>query len=219
MPQIIPGPYDVVKIVSNDSYLFASVQSGGSDSQLYRSADGGQTWQNIHQDLPQGQWVTLAVNGNTLMAGTNPAGTDFNEAFLYRSLDNGTSWESFKPGMYVDSDITYLGYLQGYWWAGTEESGLWRYDSGAMGLPDQQLPLAMTVSPNPAATTLNVRLTADVAVEEMRLLDLRGRLLQSRKDLPPASQFSLDVCPLQNGTYILTLQTKDKKASAFFIKR
>jgi photosystem II stability/assembly factor-like uncharacterized protein len=64
--------------------VFAATKSG-----LYRSADDGQTWENL--DVPQGEAysVVASPNGERLYAGAHPA-------HLYVSTDSGDTWDELE---------------------------------------------------------------------------------------------------------------------------
>jgi len=67
--------------------------SGGTGSGLYKSTDGGATWEELKSDLPEGQKGRVAVR-------VSPADPDYlfsviesETTALYRSKDKGESWE------------------------------------------------------------------------------------------------------------------------------
>jgi len=67
--------------------------SGGSGSALYRSTDGGDTWEPLTQGLPEGKKGRITVR-------VSPADPDYvfsviewDSTALYRSTDRGDSWD------------------------------------------------------------------------------------------------------------------------------
>ena len=76
-----------------------SFSSGGGNSALYKSTDGGQTWNKIHNGFPEGDLGRLAI----AIAPSNPevlytvieAEKDTRKG-LYRSNDAGASWEQLN---------------------------------------------------------------------------------------------------------------------------
>jgi photosystem II stability/assembly factor-like uncharacterized protein len=71
----------VYALAQSNSDLYAARLSG-----LYRSQDGGVSWQNTFESLDQSLAGTaVVVNGNTVFAGVNGA--------VLRSDDAGTSWQ------------------------------------------------------------------------------------------------------------------------------
>jgi len=76
-----------------------SFESGGDKSALYKSTDGGKTWNKIHNGFPKGKLGRLAI----AVAPSNPkvlytvieAEKDERKG-LYRSNDAGASWEQLN---------------------------------------------------------------------------------------------------------------------------
>ncbi|UJH67273.1 WD40/YVTN/BNR-like repeat-containing protein [Allomuricauda sp. SCSIO 65647] len=76
-----------------------SFESGGENSALYKSEDGGKTWNKIHNGFPEGNLGRLAI----AVAKTNPkvlytvieAEKDERKG-LYRSDDAGASWKQLN---------------------------------------------------------------------------------------------------------------------------
>ncbi|WP_282042587.1 WD40/YVTN/BNR-like repeat-containing protein [Winogradskyella flava] len=99
------GCADLAMDPSNPNILYASMwefrrtgwsfESGGNKSALYKSTDGGATWNKIHNGFPEGQLGRLAI----AVAPSNPnvlytvieAEKDERKG-LYRSDDAGESW-------------------------------------------------------------------------------------------------------------------------------
>ena len=96
MSRIEPGAHD-----PKVAYLAVDAHRAGLYAPLvYRTADGGLTWQSLAANLPAGVPVKVVredpVNPDLLFAGT--------EAGLYASLDRGASWVKFGglPAVAVD---------------------------------------------------------------------------------------------------------------------
>jgi photosystem II stability/assembly factor-like uncharacterized protein len=73
-----------------------SFNSGGINSSLYKSSDGGATWTKIHNGFPTGKLGRIAVtvapsNSNILYAVVEAEKAE--EKGLYRSDDAGTTWK------------------------------------------------------------------------------------------------------------------------------
>jgi photosystem II stability/assembly factor-like uncharacterized protein len=98
------GASDVTLDPSNPRIVFAGLwqarrqpwvmTSGGEGSGLYRSGDGGDTWEQLKKDgLPKGPWGKVGVR----VAASNPqvvyALIEAKEGGLYRSNDGGETWE------------------------------------------------------------------------------------------------------------------------------
>lgn len=103
------GCADMAIDPSNPNTLYASMwefrrtawsfNSGGEKSALYKSTDGGKTWNKIHKGFPQGKLGRLAI----AVAPSNPQvlytviEAEANEQKgLYRSDDAGASWKQLN---------------------------------------------------------------------------------------------------------------------------
>ena len=103
------GAADLVMDPSDPNTLYASMwefrrtgwsfESGGSNSALYKSTDGGATWNKIHNGFPSGKLGRLGI----AIAASNPkvlytvieAEKDERKG-LYRSDDAGENWEQLN---------------------------------------------------------------------------------------------------------------------------
>ena len=103
------GCADLAMDPANPNVLYASMwefrrtgwsfESGGDKSALYKSTDGGKTWNKIHNGFPEGKLGRLAI----AVAPSNPnvlytvieAEKDERKG-LYRSNDAGASWEQLN---------------------------------------------------------------------------------------------------------------------------
>ena len=109
------GAVDVSLDPNNPRLLFAtiwqarrtfwSIDSGGPDSGLWRSCDGGTTWENIseHVGLPDGTLGKIGVSVSPAQSGRVFAivEAEGRKRGLYRSDNSGDSWEkvSSKPDL------------------------------------------------------------------------------------------------------------------------
>ena len=103
------GCADLAMDPNNPNVLYASMwefrrtawsfESGGTNSALYKSTDGGATWNKIHNGFPEGKLGRLAI----AVAPTNPqvlytvieAEKDARKG-LYKSTDAGANWEQLN---------------------------------------------------------------------------------------------------------------------------
>jgi photosystem II stability/assembly factor-like uncharacterized protein len=67
--------------------------SGGAGSGLYKSTDGGLTWEELERGLPQGEKGRIAVRVSPSDANTVYALVESENTALYLSRDKGRSWE------------------------------------------------------------------------------------------------------------------------------
>lgn len=72
-----------------------SFSSGGDNSALYKSIDGGKTWNKIHNGFPEGQLgriaVAIAPSDNSILYSVIEA-ENKDQSGMYRSEDGGASW-------------------------------------------------------------------------------------------------------------------------------
>ncbi len=98
------GASDVTLDPNNPRIVFAGLwqtqrrpwvmTSGGEGSGLYRSADGGDTWEQLKKDgLPKGPWGKVGVRVAPSDSKVVYALIEAKEGGLYRSSDGGETWE------------------------------------------------------------------------------------------------------------------------------
>ena len=105
------GASDVAFDPNNSHILYAgmwqaqrlpwTLTSGGAGSGLYRSTDGGETWQKLKgKGLPDGEWGRVGVRVAPSDSHTVYAMIEAKDGGLYRSRDGGDSWE-YASGAHV----------------------------------------------------------------------------------------------------------------------
>lgn len=100
------GCSDLVMDPNNPDVMYASFwefrrtawsfSSGGENSALYKSTDGGKTWNKIHKGFPEGKLGRIAItvapsNSNIVYSVIESEKSEKNG--LYRSDNGGASWE------------------------------------------------------------------------------------------------------------------------------
>jgi photosystem II stability/assembly factor-like uncharacterized protein len=93
---------------------FWQISSGGPESGLWRSLDGGETWQDIsrNQGLPKGTLGKLAVAASPARTGRVWALIEqTKEGGLYRSDDYGVTWEQVSDNQNLVSRAWYYVHL------------------------------------------------------------------------------------------------------------
>ena len=92
---------------------FHMISSGGEDSGLWRSLDGGETWQNIsaHKGLPSGVLGKIGVAASPAQAGRVYALIEHEDGGMYRSDDYGDSWQYVARNFDIISRAWYYMHL------------------------------------------------------------------------------------------------------------
>lgn len=100
------GCSELVMDPSNPDILYAafwehrrtawSFNSGGENSALYKSTDGGKTWNKIHNGFPSGKLGRIAVAvspSNASILYSVVEAEDASKSGMYRSEDGGANWK------------------------------------------------------------------------------------------------------------------------------
>jgi photosystem II stability/assembly factor-like uncharacterized protein len=85
--------------------------SGGPGSGLYRSIDGGDTWQELTSGLPEGEKGRIAVAVSPPQPSRVYALVEAENTALYRSDDMGATWEELNTSMNIVSRPFYFAYI------------------------------------------------------------------------------------------------------------
>ncbi|MGB0384865.1 MAG: WD40/YVTN/BNR-like repeat-containing protein [Ardenticatenaceae bacterium] len=99
------GAIDLTMDASNPRILYAAIwetrrsfwdiKSGGPDSSLYKSTDGGDSWTEItaNEGLPQGPLGKIGISASPAQSGRVWALVEAKDGGLFRSDDGGAKWE------------------------------------------------------------------------------------------------------------------------------
>ncbi len=80
-------PYGTITTISESPLVKDLLYVGSDDGLIHISKNGGKTWKNISQNLPQDMWVSKVY------------ASSHNEKVIYVSL-NGYRWDNFSPYLY-----------------------------------------------------------------------------------------------------------------------
>jgi photosystem II stability/assembly factor-like uncharacterized protein len=86
-------------------------RSGGPGSALYRSRDGGETWQKLTNGLPAGEFGRIAVAVAPSRPSTVYALVEAKKTALYRSDDLGEHWKETNDGFNIQVRPFYFAHL------------------------------------------------------------------------------------------------------------
>jgi photosystem II stability/assembly factor-like uncharacterized protein len=114
------GCSDIAMDPFNSNVLYAGMwqfrrsahyfNSGGKGSGLYKSEDGGKTWKELTTDLPEGEKGRIALSISPADSSVY-ALIESDETALYRSKDNGVSWEMMNKSRSVNERPFYFAKL------------------------------------------------------------------------------------------------------------
>ena len=80
-------PYGTITTIAESPIVKDLLYVGTDDGLIHVSINGGETWKNISQNLPQDMWVSKV------------SASSHNEKVIYASL-NGYRWDNFSPYLY-----------------------------------------------------------------------------------------------------------------------
>ena len=80
-------PYGTITTIAESPIVKDLLYVGTDDGLIHVSKNGGETWKNISQNLPQDMWVSKVY------------ASSHNEKVIYASL-NGYRWDNFSPYLY-----------------------------------------------------------------------------------------------------------------------
>ncbi len=116
--------YGTIVTIDESIENFGKLVIGTDDGKVQLTKDGGITWQDISLGLPLDRWVSRAIfsqkDDNIIYVSINGYRWDDFSSYLYKSTDNGQSWEAISSSLPVepinvikedpaDSDILYVG--------------------------------------------------------------------------------------------------------------
>jgi photosystem II stability/assembly factor-like uncharacterized protein len=193
-----------------------------STATVYRSDDGGATWQRLHRFVPSAYGMAnlnearLAVTADgAVWAGLrhNEGGPSYNyEGAIARSVDGGQTWAPAQAGygLHAVEELVvardgrlYAATVDGVWWTTAPvvvgaEAGPEREAQGA----------TLEVYPNPSGGAFTISLTlVEAADVEVAVYDVLGRRVRT-----------LHTGPLASGVRVFSFNAADLPAGAYFTR-
>jgi len=175
---------------------------------VYVSTDGGSIWSSYKKNLPDFSaldlvWQNNANNG--LYIGMNYGIYYIDDALI----TNNTDWESFNnllPNVKI-SELE-INYAENKLYAATYGRGVWRtplYNS-TLGNNDFIKLDVIKIYPNPAKNNIHIS-WKESDKTELRLFDIKGRLVHYAKNIILKNTYNLNIKNLDNGVYFLRINT------------
>ncbi len=116
--------YQTLTSISESPLKFGLLYAGTDDGRLHRTKDGGGTWTEILDGLPEDKWISRVEAsgydlGTVYLAQNGKRDDDF-QVYIWRSVDFGDTWEDISGNIPVgpvnviredpiDPEILYVG--------------------------------------------------------------------------------------------------------------
>lgn len=96
-------PYQTISSIAESYQNFGELYVGTDDGRLHRTADSGTTWENIGHGLAKNRWISRVVTSRyeegVVWVSQNGKRNDDSTAYLWRSVDGGTTWLDRSTGI------------------------------------------------------------------------------------------------------------------------
>ncbi len=124
IPNPQPGYYITYAVQTNangDIFLFPSTFTPEG---IYRSTDGGNSWQEIANDISSQISTFYIEDDGTILAGMSVYGVPNNGPYLYKSTDNGDTWSASDTGIQLEDQakVTAIINVAGIYYVGTTKN-------------------------------------------------------------------------------------------------
>lgn len=216
----VPTPAGFYGQVAEDNgCLFAEFQVGGVYiNGLYRSSDGGNSWQYLTNDLPYNpQVVSLFLLDNNLLMETYSDSTGARG--LYRTANDGNSWTNIRTGLPDDVGVTSHAVLNDTLYVGTGGDGVWAtpvsYVTSVRNPPPRPESFSLSQNfPNPFNPTTVIRFNLPKMEEvSLKVYDILGRqvaLLLDERLAAGDHTITFDGRLLPSGVYLYVLRSQNR---------
>ncbi len=96
-------PFGTIATLDESTFRFGLLWAGTDDGYVHVSEDGGHTWKDVSDGLPSDRWVSRIEssihNERVAYVTLNGYRNDDMTAYVYRTEDLGTSWQSIAAGI------------------------------------------------------------------------------------------------------------------------
>jgi len=199
---------------------------------VFHSTDGGTTWTNISEGLPNVAMNCIVHQDSTLFGVHNAiyVGTDVGVYYTNDSIQNSVDkWIFYSNGLpnVVVSELE-IQYSAQKIRAATYGRGLWESDLFSPSQPPHSVQLAdatnlnLKVYPNPAENNLTIELTSEKLMNHLQatIFNMKGEKVQSFSDILSGKyRTTVNINKLSSGTYILQIKLNNMLYSKKFLKQ
>ncbi|WP_339835282.1 glycosyl hydrolase [uncultured Maribacter sp.] len=95
--------FGTLATISESPFKFGLIYTGSDDGLIYRTDNGGGSWEVISKNLPQNLWVSRVVaskyNENRVYATLNGYRSDDFTPYIYVSEDKGITWKNISSNI------------------------------------------------------------------------------------------------------------------------
>ncbi|MEQ8360018.1 MAG: T9SS type A sorting domain-containing protein [Cytophagales bacterium] len=208
------------------AYVTLSGYSNGN--KVYRTIDGGQSWQNISTGLPNVPAQCIVIDPTTFTTEELYVGTDVG---VFYKNDNMSQFEAYSnglPNVWVQEMEVQV--AEGYIYACTYGRGLWKVPlySTLVGFNNENLAknesVELSVFPNPFTERLEIKYDLKEQSEVfMEILDLQGKQIYSYINTSPQMGLNIltidsEMADLSKGMYIIKFKTGSEEITRKIIK-
>lgn len=209
---------------------------GGYDGLVFKlNSIGDLVWSNTFGSIQNDALtdISLTLNGDFIVSGVYDGFIDtssnsqswlikFNSSgdLIWENKYGGSNDDAFiRSSFTASNDIICIGQTNSNDIDVTENHG--DYDFWIVKLSPEQLSnstfqqLEMNISPNPASHYINLHLSKDYIVDEIKIIDVTGKLIVN--EIKNANQ--IDISNLSKGLYFIEVFSKNNKYQSKFIKQ
>ncbi|MCF8331876.1 MAG: T9SS type A sorting domain-containing protein [Bacteroidales bacterium] len=201
---------------SDPERIFVSISNYNAGEKVYMSEDAGDNWTNISGNLPNIPANTIAYEKNTpdgLYIGTD-AGVYYRDS----TMSNWIVYSNGLPNVIVNE--LEINYNHDVIRAATYGRGLWEsHLYSSVGIKNKIKPeLKLTVYPNPASNTINIKLPGRRKSYNLQAYSVDGALVKDITISDKQDTETINVSDLPRGVYHLRLLSGQNVFSGSFVK-
>lgn len=173
---------------------------------LYKSIDGGENWQRL-------KFINIVTDILINRLDTSQIFVGCPDIGVYSSSNSGFSWLSFNENIFSYKIIKIKQHIlnPNIIFTSTNEGGIQKLE--LLTSIDSEINSIISIYPNPTSNYLYIKGLTDVA--KISIYDISGKLVINNIN----SDNIIDLNLIQNGIYILKIETKEEVISKFFLKQ